>query len=292
MSENFFRKIKRIVSQFFETEWWYRWRKWDYYWFDDDVNKYVKNGKCKAGDYLTSTWDGEGDILMMMRLKIEHQFYNLKHHGNQLDFYLDSYNINKFGTDEDKLLCFKWLLDEYDTKESCYKTTFENGDYSIDFYIGEIEGKKTWLRHSHYKDGDSWGISTGNDFSSTYYINKNENIFDIKNNRQIIEGVIENVHSVNVPISEYYKLSNPVKEKVRGLRRNLTELLHIRRLIKKIYSLDDVNDKYFNMWKDIEDDEERQKKVIEAEELYRNDRRKYYIELAECLAEKGDSLWD
>ena len=106
MSENFFRKIKRIVSQFFETEWWYRWRKWDYYWFDDDVNKYVKNGKCKAGDYLTSTWDGEGDILMMMRLKIEHQFYNLKHHGNQLDFYLDSYNINKFGTDEDKLLCF------------------------------------------------------------------------------------------------------------------------------------------------------------------------------------------
>ena len=92
--ENIFKEIKRIISQFIETEYWYRFRRLPSYWYDDEENIYSPlKEKIPARDWLTRTWDGENDILDIMRLKIEHMFWNLKKHGAQAYFYLDSGNL-------------------------------------------------------------------------------------------------------------------------------------------------------------------------------------------------------
>ena len=76
-SEKLFRKIKRVISQFIETEYWYRFRQLPSFWYDDKQNIYSPlNEKIPARDWLTRTWDGENDILDIMRLKIEHMFWN------------------------------------------------------------------------------------------------------------------------------------------------------------------------------------------------------------------------
>ena len=92
--ENIFKEIKRIISQFIETEYWYRFRRLPSYWYDDEENIYSPlKEKIPARDWLTRTWGGENDILDIMRLKIEHMFWNLKKHGAQAYFYLDSGNL-------------------------------------------------------------------------------------------------------------------------------------------------------------------------------------------------------
>jgi hypothetical protein len=298
---NIFRETKRVVEQFFETEWWYRWRSWYYYYFDDEKNKYVKGSKQKARDYLTSTWDGIGDILMMMRLKIEHQYHELKHYGNQAYFYLDNHNIIKYGTNLDKLICFEIALRDYDKVETDSLNVIkhyynkEKGNFANCFLIGDSE----WLCHE-YKNNQpaGWIIAVRNGGS---LITSNDlEIYDIvysldldnKRDRKIVEGVLENLYTTNLTIKDYHRLSKPLQKKVRGLRRNLTELLHARHLIKKIYNLDDTDDKYYNMWVNEEDDELRSKKLIEAENLYNEDKKKLWRELADYIAENGDGWWD
>lgn len=61
--------------------------------YDEDKCKYVSDRQIPALDWLTRSWEGEDDILHIMLLKIEHMFWNLKKHGMQADFYIDSYNF-------------------------------------------------------------------------------------------------------------------------------------------------------------------------------------------------------
>jgi hypothetical protein len=298
------RELKRIISQFFETEYWYRWRKWDYYYFDDEIGKYVKNGKCVARDYLTCTWDGEGDILGMMRLKIEHMYYNLKKYGNQADFYLDSYNVLEKGTENDKALCLSWILNEYDLKKEedlCHYVTrreFGNGNFANLFPYKYEENCTKYLAHEYVKGKpDHWSLVTKEKDEGYIYKELNDEIVDNINvntaeGKEIAEGIIREFHSVNVPVIEYNKLSKELKPCVRGLRRVLTELLYCRHLVKKLYEIDDTNDKYFNMWKDIEDEELRSQKLRESMELYKKDRYELYHRLADLMAEHGRGWWD
>ena len=76
--KNIFKEIKRIISQFIETEYWYRFRKFPGFWYDDEENIYSPlKETIPARNWLTCTWDGENDILNIMQLKIEHMFWNL-----------------------------------------------------------------------------------------------------------------------------------------------------------------------------------------------------------------------
>ena len=90
----------------------------------------------------------------------------------------------------------------------------------------------------------------------------------------------------------YAKLSPYIKSKARGLRRNLVELLHFRHMLKKLIYMSDTDDKYYQMWDSVKDPDEKSKKLNEAEELYRQDRKNLYHEIAEYMAENGDSWWD
>ena len=289
-----FRELKRIISQFIETEYWYRFRKIPYSYFDDygsDATfKYIWKHN-RARDILTCTWDGEGDIMQMMLLKIEHQFHNLKHYGVQADFYFDSYNIVEHGTREDKLWAFNKIIEENKFENVKPKDRRYNFHHIEDNKISFVlDGKKELVLEL-----DPNAVEPNSYF---WYIAEKgkEEIKRISNCNEIedwvINDVISNEHTVHIKVEEYKNLSDGLKPYARGNRRTLTQLLHLRHLIKKLYALEDTNDEYMNMWQNEENEDKRQVLLKQSMEKFMEDRKRLYHEIAEFMAEEGRGWWD
>ena len=298
MKNNIFKTIKRHISQFVETEYWYRFRKISFFWFDDEINKYVERKK-RARELTTITWDGDKDILGMMLLKIDHMFYNLKYYAAQADFYFDSHNILEHGTLDDKVWAIQEILkehdwslskDDIDWQNSQYNFILDNGvhenrfvyGYDIDnnplYYIRRLNTNKTveyFYGHKNHLEP----LDKGLDIHDTTCLT-------------IIDGIIKHIYSVNIPITEYHKLSSELKPYARGNRRTLTDLLHLRHMVKKLSTMEDTDDKYFNIWGKIKDLDKQQEQLLKAEKLYEQDRRDLYQRIADYMASRGQSWWD
>lgn len=390
--ENIFRKIKRIISQFIETEYWYRFRRLPSYWYDDEQNIYSPlKEKIPARDWLTRTWDGENDILNMMRLKVEHMCWNLKQHGAQAYFYLDSYNLesqyrenipevdkqwavekifntyfsgikpeyfgwnHSFSEEYHKTRNWKsklWIgntyTQEYDREDSdsaindfehhsdsglCHYYLVCEGTSSLednkiinrDFYIShetdiqipadEIpKSKKLYqfdkddflkgirreapqYRHKDFiRDFDlpsDFGNSPFLDLEKLQYLLTQKKI-PISN---VIDEIISGEQTFHISLSDYIKLTPETRALIRGQRRVLTQLLHLRRLIKNIQKIDFMNKKYTAFFINNENWnkmswEEKKLAHKTAEDLYNNDRKNAYGKLADFMAEHGDAWWD
>lgn len=296
--KNIFRTIKRHISQFIETEYWYRFRKVSFFWFDDETNKYVER-KERARELTTITWDGDKDILGMMLLKIDHMFYNLKHYAAQADFYFDSYNILDHGTLDDKIWAFHRILQEYEWTSSKKNKDWQNSQYNYVLDDGTHENRFVY----GYDANDNplyyvrrWNIDRTVEY---FYGHKNHLLplnkgLDVQDKTclAIIEGVIKYVYSVNIPVTEYHKLSSGLKPYARGNRRTLTDLLHLRHMVKKLYLMEDTDDKYFNMWGKVKDQDKQHELLIEAEKLYDQDRQELYRSIADHMASRGRGWWD
>ena len=296
MNENIFYKIKRHISQFFQTEYWYRFRKLTFFWFDDEANKYVER-KTLARDFITIIWDGDKDILGMMLLKIEHMFHNLKHYAAQADFYFDSYQILENGTLADRALAFDIIMREYDWATCKDKKNWEHRQYNYILKDGTYENRFVYDYDENEKP--LYYIRRWNkDGSINYFygnIDKLEQLkkgLDIKSKLAIIEGVIKYVYSVHISVTEYKDFSSKLRKFARGNRRTLTDLLHLRHLVKKCYLIEDTDDKYYTMWADIKDEAEQRIKMKKAFELYQKDRKYLYYAIADFMAEKGSCWWD
>lgn len=371
-----FRELKRVISQFFETEYWYRFRKTPHYYLNDDTQKYEPSKYDKrARDTLTCTWNGDSDILQMALLKTEHMFYNLKKHSYHQYFYVDSFRFFEDGaTDSDRALFARQVLDNYEKSpkkyEYCWnfnrkeffsdrklsKTVskktrkynkyvgFENswwiGNEDVDKSISDSELVHYYLYHHDMFDGwgwqTTWGIKRtfdeqippseipekrkqyylnlddpdlGHEEAPQYRVKKTEDVtyfpscYTWKDIQKIVDdkgikidvlkSFLTGAQTMLVDdMKVYAKLSPYIKSKARGLRRNLVELLHFRHMLKKLIYMSDTDDKYYQMWDSIKDPDEKSKKLYEAEELYRQDRKNLYHEIAEYMAENGDSWWD
>lgn len=297
MKNNIFRTIKRHISQFIETEYWYRFRKLSFFWFDDETNKYVER-KDRAREMTTITWDGDKDILGMMLLKIDHMFYNLKHYAAQADFYFDSYNILEHGTLDDKIWAFHEILKEYEWNSSKKNKDWQHSQYNYVLDDGTHENR---FVYDYDADGNPlYYIRRWNTDRTVEYLYGHKNHLnalnkglDVQNKicLGIIEGVIRYVYSVNIPVTEYHKLSSGLKPYARGNRRTLTDLLHLRHMIKKLYTMEDTDDKYFNMWSKAKEDKQHEL-LIEAEKLYDQDRLDLYRKIADHMASRGRGWWD
>ena len=374
--EKFFHKIKRIISQFFETEYWYCFRKTPHYYFNDETQKYeLSKYDKRARDILTCTWGGETDILNMAQLKIEHMFHNLRKHGWQQDFYVDSYRFFEDGaTDSDRYAFARQVLDNCEKHPDQYKYcwNFHRKEFYSDKELKETVSKKDrkhreyigyencwWIGNEevdesvsdsgiihyylyHNNQFDGWGWQTywgikkkydkqipsseipekkkqhylnldepdlGHEEAPQYRTKKVEDVIcfpscyrwpDIQkllDDRQIkidvVKGFLEGAQTMDVSdMKTFAKMSPYIRSVARGNRRTLTELLHLRHLIKKLANMSDTDDKYFNMWEPIEDDEEKSKKLIEAQNLFRKDKETLYHEIAQFMADKGDCWWD
>lgn len=356
MRENSIKKIKRHISQFFETEYWYRFRRLPNKRYDEDVQKFVESKeKTYARDYLTCTWNGEEDILNIMLLKIEHMFWNLKNYGNQSFFYLDAYNLMKkyrknipqsdieWAMAKLYKICLKeklWIGNTY-TKEYlsddpsdlindkehnsdsglCHYYLTQQSDNAVKFIIGHetdslIPTKEIPKKKKLYElvDGDlsKWKEaaqyrSAGfvEDFS--LYADKKEPIeffeslqkeinrhkIPIKN---VVDEILLGIQTFDISMTDYIELSSETQKLVRGNRRILTELLHLRRLIKRIQKIQDMDDKYSpwrddNTWKTMTDAQKKSARN-KAEELYLQDRKMAYRAVADFMAEHGMTWWD
>lgn len=371
-----FRELKRVISQFFETEYWYRFRKTPHYYLNDETQKYEPSIYDKrARDTLTCTWNGDSDILQMALLKIEHMFYNLKKHSFHQYFYVDSFRFFEDGaTDSDRALFARQVLDNYEKSpkkyEYCWnfnrkeffsdrkfsKTVskktrkynkyigFENswwiGNEDVDKSVSDSELVHYYLYHHDMFDGwgwqTTWGIKRtfdeqippseipekrkqyylnlddpdlGHEEAPQYRVKKTEDVtyfpscYTWKDIQKIVDdkgikidvlkSFLTGAQTMLVDdMKVYAKLSPYIKSKARGLRRNLVELLHFRHMLKKLIYMSDTDDKYYQMWDSVKDPDEKSKKLYEAEELYRQDRKNLYHEIAEYMAEYGDSWWD
>ena len=371
-----FRELKRVIAQFFETEYWYRFRKTPHYYLNDDTQKYEPSKYDKrARDTLTCTWNGDSDILQMALLKTEHMFYNLKKCSYHQYFYVDSFRFFEDGaTDSDRALFARQVLDNYEKSpkkyEYCWnfnrkeffsdkklsKTVskktrkynkyvgFENswwiGNEDVDKSISDSELVHYYLYHHDMFDGwgwqTTWGIKRtfdeqippseipekrkqyylnlddpdlGHEEAPQYRVKKTEDVtyfpscYTWKDIQKIVDdkgikidvlkSFLTGAQTMLVDdMKVYAKLSPYIKSKARGLRRNLVELLHFRHMLKKLIYMSDTDDKYYQMWDSVKDPDEKSKKLYEAEELYRQDRKNLYHEIAEYMAENGDSWWD
>ena len=131
-------------------------------------------------------------------------------------------------------------------------------------------------------------------FPSCYTWTNIQKIIDDKGIKiKALEGFLSGAQTMDIDdMKVYTKLSPYIKSKARGLRRNLVELLHFRHMLKKLINMSDTDDKYFNMWDSVKDPEEKSKKLEESIALYQQDRKNLYHEIAEYMAENGDSWWD
>ena len=289
--KNIFRIIKRYVAQFIETEYWYRFRRHGYFIFDEDEGKFV-NLPWYSYETLNSTWNGDGDILSSMLLKIEHQYHNLKHHGTTVNCYIESYNVTEIGTVGDKILCFDCAMKEYDLAKEKDLSIYVKRDGNKNLFFIEFDNKdKKYLAHE-YIDGKpaSWYIATKKEDEDNYSYEEFD-INDIGNHLDIIDKILMNVYTINIPVEKIANLSLLLKEKIRGRRLILKQLLHLRSMIKRLSKIKDTDDRYCGFL-DIEDEEERIKELMKARELYKKDRRELYIKIAEFMAEYGDDWWD
>lgn len=298
MRNNIFRTIKRHISQWVETEYWYRFRKVSFFWFDDETNKYVER-KERARELTTITWDGDKDILGMMLLKIDHMFYNLKHYAAQANFYLDSHNILEHGTLDDKIWAFHEILKEYEWSSSTKNKDWQNSQFN--FVLDDGAHENRFVYDFDVNDKPLYYVRRWNTDNTVEYfygpkghlipLDKGLNVQD-KTCLAIIEGVIRHVYSVNIPVTEYNRLSAGLKPYARGNRRTLTDLLHLRHMVKKLYIMEDTDDKYVNMWDKIKDPDEQHEQLIKAEKLYDQDRQDLYRSIADHMATNGRGWWD
>lgn len=390
--ENIFKEIRRIISQFIETEYWYRFRRLPSYWYDDEQNLYSPlKEKIPARDWLTRTWDGENDILDMMRLKIEHMFWNLKKHGAQAYFYLDSGNLESSYREHVPESDKQWAVEQiFNTYFSGIKPKYLgwNHSFSEERHDTRIWKSQLWIGNTYTQEYDREDSkSVINDFEhhsdsgfchyylacqgssslkdnkiisrsfyiaheteiqippneipknqKQYYFNKEDFLkgihreapqyrkkdftrdFDLSSNfgnspfsdlqklqdiinqnkipiANIIDEILSGEQSFNISMSDYIKLSPETRSLVRGNRRTLTQLLHLRHLIKNIQKIDHMNKKYTSIYLDKEklNEMSQEEKVLayrKAEQLYKKDRKTAYRELADFMAEYGDAWWD
>lgn len=300
--KNIFRDIKRVISQAFENLYFYNFKRQTFYWYDTESKKFMPR-KEFAGSTLSCTWDGENDILAIMLLKIEHMYHNLKHYGVQADFYLDSYNILKHGTVKDKLWAFNKYMKEADqtiySKEDewlQYKhhNTHEDGSIENKFFLGwDFDGNKKYLMHKYEKDGTSCWTLRKEDSEMPFDGVFTEKAYDKdQQTADVIDGIIDQAHSIYVGVKEYRFLSDGLKQFVRGNRRSLTDLLKLRHLVKKLYCLEDTDDKYSEMWIHEKDQDRRSKKLDESRKLYEKDRKELYTKICNLMCERGEGWWD
>ena len=289
-----FKELKRIISQFIETEYCYRFRKIPYRYFDDygsdATYKYIwKNNR--AGDVLNCTWDGEGDIMQMMLLKIEHQYHNLKYYAAQADFYFDSHNIVEHGTKEDKIWAFNKIIESNKFENVKPKNRKYNPHYVEDNKISFfLNGKKELILELVPESLD------GN-YYFWYIAEKGKKEIQVISNHNkiedwVIDAVVRNEHTVHIKVEEYKDISDGLKPYARGNRRTLTQLLHLRHLIKKLYALEDTNDEYMNMWQNEKDEDKRLMLFKQSNKKFMKDRKRLYHEIAEFMAEEGRGWWD
>lgn len=124
-------------------------------------------------------------------------------------------------------------------------------------------------------------------------IEKPEGIDKISYKDLLLKRIDTNVASnVDLEISDMPNISAELKKYAMGTFIKCKNILRIRHLLKRAIKYCDDSDAYDKDWINIEDDEEREKRILEMRNNFYNTRKKAFVDLAEYLADVGMNLWD
>lgn len=297
-----FSEITRIIDQFFETEYYFRFRK--------ERHSSVRNLWA-----LNDTWSGGLSMLGFMDIKCRQMYHSIRKHSYHSRRMIDGYALlDKSISYEEKLPFIKRSINEFLESEHTR------------YFIGNITDKK-----SDSKIGSYYLIKDLNKVRVRYYIEKivegkttkviaNWETLDTKeeqvyrdetvktsdlidaNPDTIIEAIIKFCGNKDLDIAkaflsfeafeikpeEYISLPSSVKALVRGTATILHEIWTFRKLLNKYTELSDDSECYTERWQEvyrIKDDNERQKAFESLYNEYKKDKynagmaaMKYFIE--------------
>lgn len=311
--------LKNMLDVFY----FYCWRKIQTAWYDEEGNKFEISTE-RAGNILKRTWNGDIDILNIMLLKIDHMIWNLMHYSYHQDLYILLCDFLENATDADKAFVFQKIMTEYISPDykSCYNFKLHREcftDKKCTKFVKKPHGKYIYKNFTNY-------TTLCNQHDKTYYIKHDvhyngtgyevdQSVVFILNNDQefllaelptnftledvqkvigcrfnVFESMLSYEQVVSFTVEDLPKLSSSVKEKLCGNRVTIKQLFKLRRLVKRLACLDSVDDKYFNIWKDVKDSQEE--KMKEAQALYLQDRKRLYSQIFELMDAKGEYWWD
>jgi hypothetical protein len=184
-----------------------------------------------------------------------------------------------------------YVIEEVVDKQIPYKNPKSASYYTFD----EKKDSKfddMFLPLPDYKTKERKVVFSFNNFESLSKVNQ-----IIKENLNIDLDVessfIADEQSFEVKNSDFLLLSPKVREQVRGRRKDLINLLQVRRAVKKIREHNDCEDKY-NTWmnNNFDTEEEKQEEIKRCRDLYIEDRKKLYYRLVDILIKYGETFWD
>lgn len=267
--ENHLKELKRIIVQFVETEYWYRFRK----------NKaYGRNASL-----LSDSWGGSSTLIKWQILKIEHTYHSIRKHSTRTLCYIDSSTFLDKCNENDKKLVINYIQEEALTDkvfhwlDGPFYYTFENK-----WAIHKSDGKNSFkVEFNSWNEMASWA---------------DENIANEE--CSFTDIVIKNAISIDINPSDLYKFSDKVRNSLRGRRQTLHNLAKYRKLLRKLDSLDFPYDepwdsKLDDIYEDFKDDSYLRRKALDdLSEEFKSYRMSILNEIAQFWNEKCDQMWD
>ena len=309
---NIFRELKRIISQWVETEYWYRFRK--------RPGEYDRNVSI-----LNDTWNGHNTLLQWQILKVEHMYHNLRKYGCEATCYVDSPDFLDNCEAPDMFYALKYVKDRaketgelqwyggkyyyaYDKESSKPWVIFDKKTvdiipaskipkskrfYKVNFdddcnYIGTTPCDKEVYEHIQIASFDTWEEMSD-------WVNNCKDEPDVSN---FDRNAIMYAQSIHFETTDLHNLSPRLLNVVRGQRRKLHDLCEYRKLLKKLNSLDFT---YDEPWKSRSDEIYKKYKndddarVVAYNDLWKEFkayRRSIIDKIADLWNERADFWWD
>ena len=250
MKETIFRKIKRVISQFIETEYFYRFRKRKDYYYN---NSFI----------MADTWNGSSTLIEWQLMKVEHMYVNLRKYGNEAKCYIDSSDFLKYANSSDKALAISKLIDEM-KKEDNQKLYIGN-----DYFLGYDKSVNSYIIYKRSVDKVIPASELKHPNSRLEYIDgkfnfipcdetvyKFENIRNcpfysdaingllmlddhpFKDKDEVENNIINYSQAIHFEVTDLASISKDVKMHLRGQRQKLHNIWRYRFLLKKLLNLD------------------------------------------------------
>lgn len=301
MCKHLFREVKRIASQFFETEHWYRWRKF---------------GDRRAVSVLNDTWNGNSALLNWQIMKVEHMMHNLHKYGNESPLYISSFDVLRLGDH----LTNDYIIDKI--ARHCMANPGER-KYIDDNYFVSFESKQSswtlWRRELDHtipyqkipKKDRLYKVEFGQSFTfDTVPIDKNVYRFVEEDswehlseaaaylqakNINFYEKLIENEQSIYLELKDLNRIHPALKEAIRGNIPKYRQLWQYRKLIRKLQTEFDWDEPWHSKVDatlEIEDGEAKRAELEKIWQEFKDWRMSVLIEIAELWNKYSDSWWD
>lgn len=324
-----FRELKRIISQFVECEYWFRFRSKKIVCEDYRGKKYIRREYNALK--LADTWNGDDSIFNIVDMKLSHMLYNLRKYGCESESYLDSGAIIAYGTEQDKKIIWDSIIrqmmnfsnegctyiDVFDFSEKMYGKESKKGAY---FKVSTIplSSQKNLLYLEDWDGYDSSGV-----YSCLFeVIRDKEKIHDddclyVKNLRSLIKEyensyfsavdsfTYENDtekflihHAIDIPVELWKKLSPQLMKHIRGSRHKLHSLWNFRKMLRdyraKCEELDDSAeyDKEFEKASKIKNEVERYKAFDFLLEKHYEKKKEIMRQISDYFVEESEKWWD